>query len=65
MKRFAVLLLVNLFAAAGLCVAGVGVFMVTSMIREMTGLSTAASAGAVVAFTIIVWSAVQAWLETL
>jgi hypothetical protein len=62
-RRFAIILLTNLGVVAALCVAGVGVFVLMSMVREMTGWSTAVSAGAVVALAIVALSALVAWLE--
>lgn len=64
MRRFVDILLINLCVVAAVCIACVGLFVVASMVRELTGWSTIASAGSVVAFTIVAWSAVRAWLET-
>jgi hypothetical protein len=63
-KRFAIILLVNLFAAFALCVACVSLFFLMEIVRETTGWSPSVAAIVVVALAIIVWSAVRAWLET-
>jgi hypothetical protein len=62
-RRFVFIVLTNLGIAAGLCVAAVGLFMLMSMVREMTGWSAAVSAVAVVALSIVALSALVAWLE--
>jgi hypothetical protein len=62
-KRFGEILLVNIGVACGLAVACVALFVLMSMVREMTGWSAAVSAVAVVALSIVALSALVAWLE--